>query len=95
MRPETATWRDKPKETTSNDPLYVMMYNSQDVMNGLATDLKMYSQLDGYCRTTQFVRYDIFMNWCALIITDMPKDLPAGMTLIHTIMGSTKDHSGW
>jgi hypothetical protein len=49
--------------------MYVMVYNGKDAMDGLAAEKALYAQEDGYCRTIQFVRYDMFMNWCLLLVT--------------------------
>ena len=75
MHTELAEWRSKDTRSTSNDPMYVMIYNSRDRMDGMAAELKNHAQQDGYCRTIQFVRYEMFMNWCTLFLTCVHTDM--------------------
>jgi hypothetical protein len=59
---ETAEWRDKSMEATSTDPLYVMVYNTHDPLDGMPESQDRFQQADGHCKTIAFVRWDVFMT---------------------------------
>ena len=75
MHTEVAEWRTEDTRSTSRDSMYVIVYNSRDPMDGMDAEKKKHAQQDGYCRTIQFVRYDMFMNWCTLVVTSVDTDI--------------------
>jgi hypothetical protein len=48
-------------EATSTDPLYVMVYNTHDLLEGNPAAQARFRQADGHCKTMGFVRWDVFM----------------------------------
>ena len=61
---EHAAWDRKHASVTYTDPIYVMVYECEAVLEPKFQD---FLQEDGFGRTIMFLRSDYFMNWCESI----------------------------